>query len=45
VLALPPLRPFGIAFSIVKKDTEQPVLKGRKTLKGAISPAYAVELV
>jgi hypothetical protein len=44
-MQLPPLRPFAIASPIVKKDTEQPVLKRRKALKGAIFPAYAVELV
>lgn len=44
-MLLPPLRPFSIACSIVKKDTEQPVREGRKTLKRAISPAHAVELV
>ncbi len=46
-ILLPLFRPVGIAFAIVNKDTEQPVLKGRKALKGAISisPAYAVDLV
>jgi hypothetical protein len=44
-MLLPPLCSFGIASPIVKKDTEQPVLKGRKALKRAISPAHAVELV
>jgi hypothetical protein len=42
---LPPLRTFGIASPVVKKNTEQPMLKGRKALQGAISPAYAVELI
>jgi hypothetical protein len=44
-MLLSPLSSFAIAFPIAKKDTEQPVLKGRKALKRAISPAHAVELV
>jgi hypothetical protein len=44
-MLLPPLRSLAIASAIVKKDTEQPMLKARKALKGAISPTCAVELV
>jgi metallophosphoesterase superfamily enzyme len=42
-LILPPLNPLCKASTVEKKDTEQPMLKRRKAIQRAISPAQAVE--